>query len=441
MDRLYQALYLTAEMSMFLPLAVFCLIPVAPYTRSSPPRLWAKVAAAALAAELVVFLLLFLSPTVKVFNFAQVMLSVGMFLLYRREVRLPVFRLLFVFLTACVIGGFSYLVYHIVDILLHPDGSYYVIYRPYSFLAQMIFECVFVLLVYIPAKKYLGWLVSSYQEERIWRNVWIFPAVFTVFSYFFVPYNNSYMYLGRFMRMYFVFLILMFVIVLTLYSLFYKIARVMTEKSELLMRSAYLEVQVQQYQELQNHIQETRRLRHDFRHQLTAISEMLEYGHYDEALDYLREYRAKLPDIPKQYCASTAVNAILHHYAALCQSEDIDTSFDVALSKDFSCEDVDFCVLLGNLLENAFDGCKGVPARDRKIELHILQKTPHILVIQVSNPYSGTVSREMGRYLSSKHQGTGQGLRSVQLIAQKYKGEVLVTDQNQLFTVQVLLTL
>ncbi len=441
MERLQQALYLTAEMGMFIPLAVFCLIPVMPYTRSRPSALWAKVAAASLAAELVVFLLLLLSPTVKGFNFAQVMLGVGMFLLYRREVRLPAFHLLFVFLTACVIGGFSYLVYHIVDILLHPDGSYYVIYRPYSFLAQMIFECVFVLLSYIPSKKYLGWLVSSYHEERIWHNVWIFPAVYTLFSYFFVPYNNSYMYLGRFMRMYLVFLLLLFVIVLTLYSLFYQIARVMTEKSELLTRSAYLEVQVQQYQELQNHIQETRRLRHDFRHQLTAISEMLEYGHYDEALNYLREYRAKIPDAPKQYCASAAVNAILHHYAALYQSENIEARFDVSVSKDFSCDDVDFCVLLGNLLENAFDGCRGVPAQDRKIELRILQKTPHILVIQISNPFSGTVSREMGRYLSSKHQGTGQGLKSVQLIAQKYKGEVLVTDENQLFTVRVLLTL
>lgn len=439
MDRLQQALYLTAEMSMFLPLAVFCLIPVMPYARSKPPRLWGKVAAASLAAELLVFLLLFLSPTIKVFNFAQLMLGVGMFLLYRREIRLPVFRLLFLFLTACVIGGCGYLIYHFTDILLHPDGNYYAIYRPYSFLAQSVFECLFVLLASHPAKKYLGWLVSSYQEERIWRNVWIFPAAFTVFTYFFVPYYNSYMYLGRFMQMYFVFLVLLFVIVFTLYSLFYKIARAMTEKAELLTRSAYLEVQIQQYQELQNHIQETRRLRHDFRHQLTAISEMLEYGHYEAALDYLRKYRAELPDTPKQYCNSTAVNAILHHYAALCQSERIQTHFEVAISRDFPGEDVDFCVLLGNLLENAFDGCKSVPAPERNIQLQITQTSPHILAVQIRNPFAGTVSQASGHYLSSKHPGTGQGLKSVQLIAQKYHGEVLVRAENQLFTVQVLL--
>lgn len=439
MGRVQTALYLALEMLCFVPLAVFCFIPVWDYIRNSPGKLAAKVAVTVIVTEFLFFLLFLASPTIEASNVGQLFLGIAMFLLYCQEVRLPPWRLLFIFLTACLIGGYSYLIYHITDILLYPEGSYEMLYKPYSFCAQLIFECLFIAVFFIPARKYLGWLMSNYHEERIWRSVWVFPAVFTVFSYFFVPYNNSYMYLGRFMKMYFVFLLLSFVIVLTLYVLFYEFAVTMTEKSELLERSAYLEVQVQQFEELQNHVQETRRLRHDFRHHLTAISEMLEHGHYGEALEFLREYRSDIPDMPKQYCGSTAVNAVLHHYASAYRSEKIQAEFDIRISPELPVDDIDFCVLLGNLLENALHGCREVHEENRKIELRMVQTTPHIAVIQICNSFSGTVKRENGRFLSSKHPGTGQGLHSVRMIVKKYRGEVTVTDEKQMFIVRILL--
>lgn len=439
MNRLQYAQYLTVEMSLFIPLAFFCFVPVIRYARSSPRQLVLKVAAASMVAEGLFFLLFLISPTIMASDIGQLILFVGMFFLYCKEIKLPVVRLLFIYLTACLIGGYSYLIYHLTDILLYPAGSYYVLYKPYSCIAQFVFECTMILVCYFPAKKYLGWMVTHFEEERIWRMVWIFPAVFTLFTYFFVPYNNSYMYLGRLLELYVVFLVLFFVIILTLYILFYKIALALTEKAELLMRSAYLELQIQQYQELQNHIQETRRLRHDFRHQLTVISEMLEQEHYNEAQEYLRRYRADIPQSPRQYCSSTAVNAILSHYDALYQSENIVSRFHIRISKELPIQDIDFCVLLGNLLENALHGCRDVPASHRSIELKILQTTPHILILQIQNPFTGTVAKENGEFLSSKRPGIGQGLNSVQMIAKKYNGEVSITDTDQTFTVKVLL--
>lgn len=330
---------------------------------------------------------------------------------------------------------------HVTDILLFPEGSYYELYKPYSFLAQIIFECVMITILFIPAKKYLGWLAENYIEERIWRVVWIFPAVFTVFSYFLVPYNNSYMYLGRFMKMYFFVLLLSFIVVLILYILFYQIALTMTEKSGLLTKSAYLEVQVEQYHKLQTHVQETRRLRHDFRHHLTAISEMLEHGHYEEALEFLHDYRTEVSAIPKMYCSSAAVNAVLHHYESLCRSEGIVTQFQIRISESTSINDIDFCVLLGNLLENALHGCQNSQARSAQIELNIIQTAPHIIVIQIRNPFSGKTVKQKDGFVSTKHPGTGQGLKSVHMIAEKYCGEVCITDKDEIFTVQVLLNM
>lgn len=441
MNNITTALYMTSEMSMIIPLAFFCFIPVIDHKKNSFSRLILKITIAMASSFAVMLVVFSISPTIETANLVQIVLGGVMFVLYRREVDLPPFRLWFIFMTACLIGGHSYLIYHITDILLYPDGSIYNLYKPYSLLAQIIFECLVVLLFFIPAKKYLGWLVENYQEERIWRIVWIFPAAFTMFSYFFVPYNNSYMYLGRFMKMYLLFLVLSFIIVLVLYVLFYKIALTMTEKAELLTRSAYLEVQVQQYHELQSHVQETRRLRHDFRHHLAAISEMLEHGQYDEALNFLQEYRAEVSDMPKQYCSSTAVNAVLHHYESLLQSENIESQFYVQIPDSDRISDIDFCVLLGNLLENALHGCRTVKNHPRKVELQILQTTPHIIILQIKNPFEGPVSKSENAYVSTKHPGAGQGLNSVRMITAKYNGEVCIHSQDHNFVVQALLNI
>lgn len=441
MSNIKTALYMTTEMSMIIPLAVFCFIPVFEYKKSSLSRLILKVVMAMLIAFVFLFFVFLLSPAITTSNIAQIILGGAMFLLYRKEINLPPFRLWFIFMTACLIGSYSYLVYHITDVLLYPGGSIYVLYKPYSLIAQLIFECVIILVFFLPAKKYLGWLAENYQEDRIWRIVWIFPATFTLFAYFFVPYNNSYMYLGRFLKLYLLFLLLSFIVVLVLYVLFYKIALTMTEKSELLTKSAYLEVQVQQYHELQSHVQETRRLRHDFRHHLTAISEMLEHGQYDEALDFLHEYRGEVSDLPKQYCSSTAVNAVLHHYESMFQSENIESQFHVRIPDADKISDIDFCVLLGNLLENALHGCRTLQDAPRKIELQILQTTPHIIILQIKNPFTGAVVKNQDTFISTKHNGSGQGLKSVQMIAEKYNGEMRIHSQDQQFTVQVLLNI
>lgn len=190
---------------------------------------------------------------------------------------------------------------------------------------------------------------------------------------------------------------------------------------------------------MQTHIEETRRLRHDFRHHLTAVSEMLEHGHYEDALNFLREYRTEVSDMPKQFCSSAAVNAVPHHYESVFRTEGITPSFDIRITDASSVNDIDFCVLLGNLLENALHGCRQLKDESPEIELKINQNTPHIIVLQIRNPYDGKIRKENNRVLSTRHSEPAQGLRSVQLIAEKYRGEVCITSENRLFTVQVLL--
>ena len=93
------------------------------------------------------------------------------------------------------------------------------------------------------------------------------------------------------------------------------------------------------------------------------------------------------------------------------------------------------------LLENAIDGCRHLQEEQRHITLTVLQSAEHILVLQIRNPYEGTLLIQKGKLLSSKHEGEGQGLKSVQMIAEKYNGVLRLQHEKQMFNVKVLLNL
>jgi nitrogen-specific signal transduction histidine kinase len=61
--------------------------------------------------------------------------------------------------------------------------------------------------------------------------------------------------------------------------------------------------------------------------------------------------------------------------------------------------------------------------------------------LQIRNPYYGNIKIKNNVFYSTKHEGTGQGLYSAQLIAEKYNGIMNVNYENQTFEVRILLTL
>lgn len=439
MENLKEALLLTRGTLMYLPLVFYCFIPIMPDRKDSLKRLFLKIAAACIGMELVMFVVYLILPNEVggVINMGICVL--GFFYLYQREIALERSRLWFIFCTACLIGGFSYLFTHLVDIFLYPQSTAEAPVGLYSLIMQILFECLLVLLLFYPTKKYIGWLLHNFQEELVWRIVWIFPAGFVVFSYFFVPYNNILMYIGRFLQMYAVVIFVLLMLVLFIYVLFYKIAYSVIEKQKILLKTSQLEREAEQYHSLLNHVQETSRIRHDFRHQLTVIAQMVKNGEYGELEKYLDKYTAGIPGEAVRYCASSAVNAVLNHYDALCRESGIQAQFGIRLGERFALEDIDFCVLLGNLLENAVDECRRLPDGDRWIRLKAGQTGEHVIALQIENPSLGMFRMRKGRYLSGKHDGEGQGLKSVEMIAQKYRGFSEAGYANGAFEVKVLL--
>lgn len=199
-----------------------------------------------------------------------------------------------------------------------------------------------------------------------------------------------------------------------------------------------LALQRSQYDTLTKNFEQTRAARHDLCHHLTAISTMAERKEYDELVDFVNLYHQSLPSDKDIFiCENYAANSVISHYIALAHTKGI-ASVDVrcVLEQKGSVKDTDLCVLFGNLLENAIEGCMTLPQKKRQIKLRVAAHGQELLVT-VDNTFDGILFKEQDAYLSRKRKGTqqGVGLSSVAAVIEKYNGRLKCEQKDGWFLV------
>lgn len=358
------------------------------------------------------------------------------FYFYSREVLLPFTKKMFVFLTVCLLGSFSLLLATIVDFTLHPDSNY-LNFSLDALYAQLLFLLLENLIFYFPFSRYFAWILDNFHVEQVWNHICFLPVLFIPVIYTMIPHEYSLMTFGRVKSAYPTVIGCILILVLLVYWLFYTIAYTYVQKQKSDYNNQLLSIQELQYQQLLKTVQESSQMRHDFRHQLIVISELLKQKEYTRLSEYVHAYVADTATEFKLYSYSAIINALLSYYESLCRDKNIRTDFSLHLPTKLSVTDQHFCVILGNLLENAIYGCQGT--EDPYIHLKIRQTSTNILAIKIANPYQGTLKKVNEQYLSSRHKGVGQGLVSVSAIAEHYQGMMDIQTEHQIFTVKVLL--
>lgn len=421
--------------AMIFPLIPFCFFPVSQWIKSDRRTVIVKIFAATCLFCCIFVPFLLIKP---VADLNSLVVPVGLFFFwfYNREINLEPYKKMFWFCTACLLGGFSFVFSIMIESNLHPYHNL-LANCPLVPALQIGFLILADIVLYLPSKKYYSWVMENLDDTSVWKVLWLFPLLFLALFLFICPREYEYVNIGRFRNIYCVIISVFFLLVLLFYTLFYRMSWFMVQSRKMVQINQFLSMQAQQYEQILSHVQETSRLRHDFRHQITVITELLHQKEYTKMEEYLEDYVSTAAPSIVRYCYSAPVNAVLSHYNALCQQKGIDSRFRIVLPEKSVVPDMDLCVLFGNLLENALYGCDGVP--DAYISLKTAQTAPHMVAIRISNPYTETPKKKEGRFRSSRHAGYGIGLESVQMLAEKYHGTCLISTEDHVFTVKVLL--
>lgn len=205
-----------------------------------------------------------------------------------------------------------------------------------------------------------------------------------------------------------------------------------------------LQIQHDQYSMLQARIAENRRARHDFRQHLRVIQDCVKRGDLEDLKSYLAEYEKQFPSLSDHiYCNSYAVNAILAFYADKAENHNIRLDVKIQMSDTPVIPETEFCVLLGNLLENALDACQtGRPESKTSqpfIRVCAIQTGTSILSITVDNTSVFKPTWINEKLVSTKAAGSGIGTESIRMIAEQYRGDARFEWRDGVFYASVML--
>ena len=178
-------------------------------------------------------------------------------------------------------------------------------------------------------------------------------------------------------------------------------------QEELHISDTQITAQQKQLEHLQSHIEDTARMRHDMKHHLLAIKGYAAKGECGEISQYLDKC-ISFTDLYDSgiYSGNTAVDAILGYYGYLSKEKDIKIKILVETEEQLPVVDTDICIILGNLLENAYEACVRQKREKPYIKVNIHQNG-NVLVIIVENTYEGD-NTQAGRSISPLKRRTGR---------------------------------
>ena len=298
---------------------------------------------------------------------------------------------------------------------------------------------LFAAIAYYPATHSVRRMVEDENFAQTWYVFWVLPLMFIALNLFMIPKYADTLYTGRVLQGYFVISIALLFLMLFFNAIFLLMAISINRNVRLQQENQLLSMQQQRYESLKAAIEEARQARHDLRHQLCQLAALAEEGNLEKIKAYLSGAVSRIPSFEMHFCENRAADSVVGYYCALAKRENIPYSVQIDLPECLPVDEINLCLVLSNLLENALEASlRTAPAR-RRIELTAYLHGNSLALIQVENTYDGVIREKDGVFQSSKRKGEGVGIQSVRHIAEKSGGVSTVTYQDGLFCAKVML--
>ena len=374
--------------------------------------------------------------------FPLLLITIVTIFLYLKTLRLSLWKSGTIALAVCAVfaclNSLSRAVSTVITIRLQlpPDKPWF------CFAACIFYNAVCWLITaaaYYPATHAVRMMVEDDNFAQTWYAFWVLPLVFILLNLFMIPRYPTTLQTGRVLQVYIVMSIALLFLMLFFNAIFLLMAISINRNARLQQENQFLSMQQQRYESLKAAIEEARQARHDMRHQMNQLSALAEAGDLDGLKTYLAKTVSRIPELDMSFCENRAADSVVGYYCALAKREGIPFCAKLDLPQTLPVDEIDMCLVLSNLLENAFEASLRIAPARRRIELTAYLHGNSLALIQVENTYDGVIREKDGVFLSSKRKGDGVGLQSVRHIAEKSGGVSTVTYQDGLFCAKVML--
>ena len=194
------------------------------------------------------------------------------------------------------------------------------------------------------------------------------------------------------------------------------------------------------YQEVENMYRQIRGWRHDYRNHIQMMKALAANGDIEGLRAYLNELDEDLNTVDTVVKTGNAMaDAILNSKISLAKAKDIPVHVDAHIPVKLRMSELDLCVIIGNLFDNAIEASLALSPSERRIRVYMDMKGTQ-LYISFTN-FTAQKKREKigGLFQTTKGEGHGFGLVRIDNIIERLDGYLSRNSEDGAFTTEILI--
>lgn len=194
------------------------------------------------------------------------------------------------------------------------------------------------------------------------------------------------------------------------------------------------------YSEVDNMYRKMRGWRHDYRNHIQTMKVLAAEGDLDALKKYLDKLDEDLNTVDVVVkTGNKMTDAILNSKISLAKSKGINVIADAKVPVELKMSDIDLCIVIGNLFDNAIEASLALPEQERLIRLYMDIKNTQLYMCLTNFTSVKKLKKQGGRYVTTKGEGHGFGLVRVDDIIERYGGYISRNSEDGAFSTEIML--
>lgn len=194
------------------------------------------------------------------------------------------------------------------------------------------------------------------------------------------------------------------------------------------------------YQEVDTMYKQIRGWRHDYRNHIQTMKVLVANGDINALKVYLDELDKDLSTVDTTVKTGNAMaDAILNSKISLAKSKEIQVKVDAHIPVKLKMSELDLCVIIGNLFDNAMEASMALPKEQRVIRVYMDMKNTQLYISFTNFTASKKMKKIGNKFFTTKGEGHGFGLVRIDNIVERLDGYLSRNSEDGAFTTEILI--
>ncbi len=178
--------------------------------------------------------------------------------------------------------------------------------------------------------------------------------------------------------------------------------------------------------------------RHDLRHRLHTVTELISRGDREAALEFLDAAQKRLDEKKEmRWCRPPVLDAVFSSYFDQARQQHVRVEAEISLPQELPVDEGELAIVFANALENAIHANLELPTEQRWLRCRVIGY-PNIMA-EIANPFTSPVEFDSKGYPISRKEGHGLGTRSIRFFCEKHGAVCQYEAKGGVFSLHIVL--